>query len=303
MLPLWPAEGLAWAAQFPGNATFPAGQWVVGPPAAGSWQAALRVPRARALAPHGRFNMSFRTGAIFNGGSEDRYNHDGVTVADSQGWVSRHAATWENFARYGGQRGVLPTVLAINSGLHDGVHWGGGRVAPGLDVLHRYQRASRRMQAHWRGLRAASATANARGAGQCHPRFLWLHSNAPGGAARAMPANPQKMELFNRLMAGDLVEGELAEGGWRGRGDGSGRGGGAAAGRVPGCPSALHTAAPRLDFIDAFDMTFPFHWDNEYNNGGHYGVSTCEGAQHGRCDAVALMIVHVLLNGLCDPTA
>ena len=41
-------------------------------------------------------------------------------------------------------------------------------------------------------------------------------------------------------------------------------------------------------------MTYPFHFDNEYNDGGHYGSWASP-----RREMVDRMQVQVLLNGVC----
>ena len=46
-----------------------------------------------------------------------------------------------------------------------------------------------------------------------------------------------------------------------------------------------------------FDMTFPFHFDNSWNDGGHYGRLSCRNNSH--CNLVDVMQINVLLNGLC----
>jgi len=47
-------------------------------------------------------------------------------------------------------------------------------------------------------------------------------------------------------------------------------------------------------FLDAFDMTFPWHFDDNVSDGGHYGRHFKPGA-----DNVDKMLLQTLLNGLC----
>jgi hypothetical protein len=56
---------------------------------------------------------------------------------------------------------------------------------------------------------------------------------------------------------------------------------------------------PEAKLVDAFDMTFPFHYDNNCSDGGHYGrPPRHEGDNHNHY-FVDVMLSHVLLNALC----
>ena len=96
------------------------------------------------------------------------------------------------------------------------------------------------------------------------------------------------MEVFNRLVTALLLAEnkalteELAARHMRGL-------------RDPGCKRPFHSASELWTFLDFFDMTFPFHYDNLYSDGGHYGRWGDP-----RSEMVDRMQVQVLLNGLCE---
>jgi hypothetical protein len=266
--PLWPAEGAAWAAQA-GD-----GRWAMG-------------RRARPPAPHlvpppgSEYNMSFRFSAIFNAAPVDTERNYGLATVYSGAWRGRHEAAWAGFSA----DRAPPTLMFINSGLHDGLRFSGHQFA-----LKDYLLVADDMVAFWEGLRDAGPR-GAPGDGGCVPRTVWRHTVAPAGVARPMKSNPQKMEVFNRLMAGRLTR--------------EGRGKGGRHPRVhPSCGGRPFLTPPQAGggwaFLDAFDMTFPWHHDNTFSDGGHYGRYWCNTNEYARCDFVDLFMIHVLLNGLCE---
>ena len=102
------------------------------------------------------------------------------------------------------------------------------------------------------------------------PAVFYRTTVAVGGYARAMSFNPQKMETFNRIMVEKMKARGLLTGG----------------------------------VIDHFDMTFPWHWDNRCNDGVHYGRAPARArwrdGRIGHHYFVDLMLVHVLLNAVCN---
>ncbi|KAG0583456.1 hypothetical protein KC19_3G137400 [Ceratodon purpureus] len=85
---------------------------------------------------------------------------------------------------------------------------------------------------------------------------------APAGAARGMQSNAQKLEVYNRIMT-----------------------------------EKVQLRFPKVKLVDEFDMSFPFHFDNNYSDGGHYGRAP---GDHGNYYYfVDVMLGHVLLNALC----
>jgi hypothetical protein len=63
------------------------------------------------------------------------------------------------------------------------------------------------------------------------------------------------------------------------------------------CQRPFHTASDEWSFLDMFDMTFPWHFNEDVSDGGHYGRHFKVGA-----DNVDRMQIQVLLNGLCPQT-
>lgn len=85
---------------------------------------------------------------------------------------------------------------------------------------------------------------------------------APAGFVRGSPSNPEKMEAYNLVMV-----------------------------------EAFSKKFPEIRIVDSYDMTFPYHYDNNYSDGGHYGRPG-----NGRHYFVDFMLVHILLNALCPFT-
>ncbi|WOL12011.1 hypothetical protein Cni_G20775 [Canna indica] len=102
------------------------------------------------------------------------------------------------------------------------------------------------------------------------PRIFYRTTIATGGYARDLAFNPSKMEAFNGIFLEKLKEKGLITGG----------------------------------VIDEFDMTFPWHYDNRCNDGVHYGRKPAKtqwrDGEVGHQYFVDLMLVHVLLNAICN---
>ncbi|KAL2654047.1 hypothetical protein R1flu_022175 [Riccia fluitans] len=111
---------------------------------------------------------------------------------------------------------------------------------------------------------------NSRSEASLRPRLLYRTTVAPAGFHRNQPANPQKMEVYNTVL-GEMLVSEFGS-------------------------DVLMT-------VDEYDMTFPWHFDNECSDGGHYGrppsLHSWAGAEKGHQYFVDLMLAHTLLNALC----
>lgn len=97
------------------------------------------------------------------------------------------------------------------------------------------------------------------------PELVYRTTIAPAGDSRGMQANPHKMEVFNRIMT-----------------------------------EQVQVVFPKVKLVDAFDMSFPFHYDNNYSDGGHYGRAPDRDRPH--FYFVDVMLAHVLLNAICPST-
>ncbi|XP_024544367.1 uncharacterized protein LOC112351196 [Selaginella moellendorffii] len=101
------------------------------------------------------------------------------------------------------------------------------------------------------------------------PRVIFRSTITPAGESRSMPSNPQKMEAFNQVL-GDEIR------------------------RVLGKEVLL---------VDAYDMTFPWHYDHRYSDGGHYGRPPSLTPWYGGIGHyyfADLMLVHALLTAICS---
>ncbi|BBN10577.1 hypothetical protein MPTK1_5g04700 [Marchantia polymorpha subsp. ruderalis] len=105
------------------------------------------------------------------------------------------------------------------------------------------------------------------------PQLVWRTTVAPAGKSRNMPGNPHKMESYNHVM----VEKLRAE-----------------RHRMP------------VKFVDGFDLTFPFHYTNEFSDGGHYGrapgVALPPWHRKPHWYFVDIMLAHIFLNAICPAT-
>lgn len=103
------------------------------------------------------------------------------------------------------------------------------------------------------------------------PRVVYRTTVTPAGYSRGMHSNPHKMEVFNRI----IVE-------------------------------RLHARLPTAQFVDAYDLTFPWHYDNNYSDGGHYGRAPGVNFFWHRKPHhyfVDIMLAHLLLNAICPQVA
>lgn len=145
----------------------------------------------------------------------------------------------------------VPDFVVINSGLHDGKKW---------TSLGEYVQAAEFAAKFWEGVWDTVQRVN-------KPKVIFRSTVAPAGESRSMPANPQKMETFNKVLVDRL----------------------------------LSTRLP-LRVVDAYDMTFPWHFDNNCSDGGHYGRPPARDfwfGQIGHQYFVDVMLDHVLLNAIC----
>ncbi|KAL2634753.1 hypothetical protein R1flu_006232 [Riccia fluitans] len=102
------------------------------------------------------------------------------------------------------------------------------------------------------------------------PKFIYRTTIAVGAKSRARGFNPHKMELFNTFMVEKLQNASIAN----------------------------------LRIVDGYDLTFPWHYDNDANDGAHYGKAPSKSrwvnGKIGHRYFVDLMLVHILLNAICD---
>ncbi|EFJ30082.1 hypothetical protein SELMODRAFT_409717 [Selaginella moellendorffii] len=98
-------------------------------------------------------------------------------------------------------------------------------------------------------------------------RVIFRSTVTPAGASRGMQSNPAKMEAFNAILG-----------------------------------EKIRRAMDHARFVDAYDMTFPWHYDHCCSDGGHYGRPPSLSSWHGGIGHryfVDLMLVHILLTAIC----
>ncbi|KAL3693062.1 hypothetical protein R1sor_006713 [Riccia sorocarpa] len=105
------------------------------------------------------------------------------------------------------------------------------------------------------------------------PRFIYRTTIAAGAKARARGFNPHKMEIFNTFMVEKLQNASI----------------------------------PNMRIVDGYDLTFPWHYNNDANDGAHYGKAPSRAVwvngKIGHQYFVDLMLVHMLLNAICDESS
>jgi hypothetical protein len=99
------------------------------------------------------------------------------------------------------------------------------------------------------------------------PVLLYRTTIATGGYARSLWYNPQKMETYNHILLEKFREKNLVS-----------------------------------MVVDGFDLTYPWHYDNNCSDGVHYGRAPARTKWHGQIGHqyfVDLMLVHILLTAIC----
>ena len=100
------------------------------------------------------------------------------------------------------------------------------------------------------------------------PTVLYRTSIAPAGTSRAMQSNPWKLEVFNKIIT-----------------------------------EKVQSTFPDARMVDAFDLSFPWHFDHTCSDGGHYGrppgAKKWPWFDKPHQYFVDLMLVHILLNAIC----
>lgn len=229
-------------------------------------------PSLQSPAEHFRFHLTNVWNSALYECCGDEAVFGGISVTKNALWKEKNVGY---LSRLGDDLG--PDVLFINSGLHDGMRYlrhKGGLAAFAADLEDN--------AVPWWNEMARVAAGS--GDTACRPRVIWRHSVASAGPHRKHHSNPQSMALFNRFTAEALLKAEALEVAHL-----------PPRPQPPGvCNRPFFTAFSAWRFLDMYDMTFPFHFDLQVSDGGHFGRHHCEG-----CDSVDRMQVQVLLNGLC----
>ena len=100
------------------------------------------------------------------------------------------------------------------------------------------------------------------------PTVVYRTSIAPAGSSRAMQSNPWKLEVFNKIIT-----------------------------------EKVQSTFPDARMVDAFDLSFPWHFDHTCSDGGHFGrapgVRKWPWFDNPHQYFVDVMLVHILLNSIC----
>ena len=146
-------------------------------------------------------------------------------------------------------RAKLPDAVVFNSGLHDALHRHGKwfsltGFAESLDGALEVLLADNMLGA------APPQSPPPPGEVGRPPLAVWRNTVVPaGGTNRRLPLNPQKVAVQNNVTTTRLQEG----------------------------------GSRRWLIVDAYDVTWAWHWDNKHSDGGHYGC--VEGGGRGLTDA------------------
>ena len=222
---------------------------------------------------------SFRVSNLFNGAPATMGNNVGMRGYDDAGLRAKH---WSPFREV-----PPPTAFVFNSGLHDALYmpgrvWSPRRFARILDGALAFFGELLDAAAKGGGSSGGSGDSSGpssrggawRGGGGNSsttspprgPLAIWHTTVAPAGVKnRRMPLNPQKIEIQNRMTTNAL--------------------------------------GGRFLVVDVFDMTFPWHWNNQFSDGGHYGRPAWHrnkgGKLVGSTTFVDVMYCHVLAAAIC----
>lgn len=225
--------------------------------------------------PDGAGAFLFRISNHFIGHFDPYKDFYGLRTLLHPAWRSAQVQWLQN------QLPRVPDLFLANSGTHDAIRCDDGVGSDrcfgpsGRRVLWDYLSDLENAVGVWQEMGAVFSNSTARRS--CAPRWIWRGASAPGGQWRKFKANPQKLEVFDRLTHARLAGDTGAPG--------------------PPCP-APHR---RWSFTGFFDMSWDAHFEGADRQGGpHYGSSNveenCDGA---KCRPVEIMHVHALLNALC----
>jgi len=135
-------------------------------------------------------SQTVRITSIFNGHWNDTQNYLGLDSLRNE--------RYQNLLKKYFSEDTIPDTVILNSGLHDGVHFGGIK---GFSVGAKYAAsfwADVMKTVHQRGLAL--------------PRVFYRTTVATGGYARSLAYNPNKMELFNGVFLEKLKQAGVLSG-------------------------------------------------------------------------------------------
>ncbi|KEH32201.1 hypothetical protein MtrunA17_Chr4g0065701 [Medicago truncatula] len=129
-------------------------------------------------------SQTVRITSIFNGHWNDTQNYLGLDSLRNE--------RYQNLLKEYFSEDTVPDTVILNSGLHDGVHFGGIK---GFSVAAKYAAS------FW-----ADVMKTVQQRGLAVPRVFYRTTVATGGYARSLAYNPNKMELFNGVFLEKLKQ-------------------------------------------------------------------------------------------------
>jgi hypothetical protein len=207
--------------------------------------------------------MYYRSSIIFNGAFPPNENFHGLLVYDDLDFLKSLKNAWiKPIPTKYGLSFFKPSLSYVNdAGLH-GAHntWGSLGLISYLALLHDVALPALELLHRLSSGVTSNITMSQR---PKDTAWLWRNTITPSGKFRTIPANPYKVEIMNHLIAHELKE-----------------------------HSRKDEKNIQWSFIDAFDLTYPWHYDNSISDGAHYG-------RYGN-SMVDDMLVQILLHFYCS---
>ncbi len=229
---------------------------------------------------HGDPAFLFKISNSFIGHPDPFEDYFGLRTLAYPGWLESELAQLERKVR---ERGA-PAVFLANAGTHDAFRCDVSKVsrgqctvaASGRKALWNYLEDLEFAVNAWHAIAEVLRNESSNGGG-C-TRWLWRGASAPGGLWRKFKANPQRLEVMDRLTHSRL-----------------------ASDSVPLSAQSCGAPPRRWSFTGFFDLSWDTHFEGADKHGGpHYGSSNTESNCAGaKCRHVEIMHVHALLNALC----
>ncbi|XP_077227421.1 uncharacterized protein LOC143860591 [Tasmannia lanceolata] len=136
-------------------------------------------------------SQTVRITSIFNGHWNDTMNYQGLNSLKNEGFR-------ELLKGYFSGEKVLPDMMIMNSGLHDGVYW---------QSIRRFSEGAAYAARFW-----SEIVESIRRRNQTVPELFYRTTVAAGGYARNLAFNPNKMEAFNLVVLDKFREKGLVSG-------------------------------------------------------------------------------------------
>lgn len=186
-------------------------------------------------------SMHYRSSIINNGAYPPSYNYQGLLVYNNPDFLKSLKDAWmkEVPSPYG-HPFHYPSLMYVNDAALHGAQdtWGPVGLISYIGMFHDATLPALE-DLHRLSMKVMSNVTNQL---QKQTMWLWRTTITPAGNSRIMPANPHKVEILNHLIVQEVQEHSRKD---------------------------QHNI--QWSFIDAFDITYPWHFDNSLSDGGHYG--------------------------------